>query len=55
MNKHNTILGQIVALISSARFEKPVKEHKTKRGFIKNIKKILIILIFYFFCVIYKG
>ena len=30
MNKHNTILGQMTALISRSRFEKLVKEHKTE-------------------------
>jgi hypothetical protein len=32
MNKHNTVLGQMIALISRSRFEKLVKEHKTERG-----------------------
>jgi hypothetical protein len=32
MNKHNTILGQMIALISRSHFEKLVKEHKTERG-----------------------
>jgi hypothetical protein len=32
MNKHNTILGQMLQLISRSRFEKLVKEHKTERG-----------------------
>jgi hypothetical protein len=30
MNKHNTILGQMIQLISRSRFEKLVKEHKTE-------------------------
>jgi len=30
MNKHNTILGQMTALISRSHFEKLVKEHKTE-------------------------
>jgi len=30
MNKHNTILGQMIALISRSGFEKLVKEHKTE-------------------------
>ena len=30
MNKHNTILGQMLGLISRSRFEKLVKEHKTE-------------------------
>jgi putative transposase len=32
MNKHNTILGQMIALISRSHFEKQVKEHKTEHG-----------------------
>jgi hypothetical protein len=32
MNKHNTILGQMIALISRSHFEKLVKEHKTEHG-----------------------
>jgi hypothetical protein len=32
MNKHNTILGQMIALISRSRFENLVKEHKTEHG-----------------------
>ena len=32
MNKHNTILGQMLELISRSRFEKLVKEHQTERG-----------------------
>jgi len=32
MNKHNTILGQMLALISRSGFEKQVKEHKTEHG-----------------------
>jgi len=32
MNKHNTILGQMLDLISRSRFEKLVKEHKTEHG-----------------------
>jgi hypothetical protein len=32
MNKHNTIFGQILALISRSRFEKLVQEHKTEHG-----------------------
>jgi len=32
MNKHNTILGQMTALISRSHFEKLVKEHKTERN-----------------------
>ena len=32
MNKHNTILGQILELISRSRFEKQVKERQTERG-----------------------
>jgi putative transposase len=32
MNKHNTILGQMLELISRSRFEKLVKEHKTEHG-----------------------
>jgi len=32
MNKHNTILGQMIALISRSVFEKLVKEHKTEHG-----------------------
>ena len=32
MNKYNTILGQMLALISRSRFEKQVKEHKTEHG-----------------------
>ena len=32
MNKHNTILGQMIALISRSGFEKLVKEHKTEHG-----------------------
>jgi len=30
MNKYNTILGQMLDLISRSRFEKLVKEHKTE-------------------------
>jgi hypothetical protein len=30
MNKHNTILGQILDVVSRPRFEKLVKEHKTE-------------------------
>jgi len=32
MNKHNTILGQMLDLVSRSRFEKLVKEHKTEHG-----------------------
>jgi putative transposase len=32
MNKHNTILGQMLEFISRSRFEKLVKEHKTEHG-----------------------
>jgi len=32
MNKHNTILGQMLELISRSRFEKLAKEYKTERG-----------------------
>jgi IS4 transposase len=32
MNKHNTILGQMLQLISRSRFEKMVKEYKTEHG-----------------------
>jgi len=32
MNKYNTILGQMLDLISRSRFEKEVKEHKTEHG-----------------------
>jgi hypothetical protein len=32
MNKHNTVLGQMIVFISRSRFEKLVKEHKTERG-----------------------
>src|SRR5215469_16271239 len=32
MNKHNTVLGQMLDLISRSRFEKQVKEHKTEHG-----------------------
>jgi hypothetical protein len=32
MNKHNTILGQMLGLISRSRFEKQVKEYKTEHG-----------------------
>ena len=32
MNKHNTIFGQMIGLISRSRFEKLVKEHKTEKG-----------------------
>jgi hypothetical protein len=32
MNKHNTILGQILALVSRSRFEALVKEHQTEKG-----------------------
>src|SRR5215469_14915553 len=32
MNKHNTIIGQMLELISRSRFEKLVKEHKTEHG-----------------------
>jgi hypothetical protein len=32
MNKHNTILGQMIALISRSHFERLVKEHKTEHG-----------------------
>jgi hypothetical protein len=32
MNKYNTILGQMLALISRSGFEKLVKEHKTEHG-----------------------
>ena len=32
MNKYNTILGQMLDLISRSSFEKLVKEHKTERG-----------------------
>jgi hypothetical protein len=32
MNKHNTILGQMVGLISRSHFEKQVKEYKTEHG-----------------------
>ena len=32
MNKHNTILGQMLQLISRSRFEKQVKEHQSERG-----------------------
>ena len=32
MNKHNTILGQMLELISRSRFEKLVKKHKTEHG-----------------------
>ena len=32
MNKHNTILGQMLELISRSHFEKLVKEHKTEHG-----------------------
>ena len=32
MNKHNTVLGQMIALISRSSFEKLVKEHKTEHG-----------------------
>jgi len=32
MNKYNTILGQMIDLISISHFEKLVKEHKTEHG-----------------------
>src|SRR5215469_1733537 len=32
MNKYNTILGQMLDLVSRSRFEKQVKEHKTEHG-----------------------
>jgi hypothetical protein len=32
MNKYNTILGQMLDLVSRSRFEKLVKEHKTEHG-----------------------
>jgi hypothetical protein len=32
MNKHNTVLGQLIGLISRSHFEKAVKEHKTEHG-----------------------
>ena len=32
MNKHNTILGQMLEFISRSRFEKLVKKHKTEHG-----------------------
>src|SRR5215469_14783775 len=32
MNKHNTIIGQMLELISRSRLEKLVKEHKTEHG-----------------------
>ncbi len=32
MNKHNTILGQMLELISRSHFEKLVKEHQTEHG-----------------------
>jgi len=32
MNKYNTIMGQMLDLISRSRFEKLVKEHKTEHG-----------------------
>ena len=32
MNKHNTILGQMLELIARSHFEKLVKEHKTEHG-----------------------
>jgi len=32
MNKYNTVLGQMLELISRSRFEKLVKEHKTEHG-----------------------
>ncbi|MDR0475192.1 MAG: DUF4372 domain-containing protein, partial [Treponema sp.] len=32
MNRYNTILGQMIALISRSHFEKQVKEHKTEHG-----------------------
>jgi len=32
MNKYNTILGQMLELISRSQFEKLVKEHKTEHG-----------------------
>ena len=32
MNKYNTILGQMLDMISRSRFEKLVKEHKTEHG-----------------------
>jgi len=32
MNKYNTILGQMIDLISRSHFEKQVKEHKTEHG-----------------------
>jgi hypothetical protein len=32
MNKHNTILGQMLELISRSHFEKLVTEHKTEHG-----------------------
>jgi hypothetical protein len=32
MNKYNTVLGQMTALVSRSRFEKLVKEHKTEHG-----------------------
>ena len=32
MNKYNTVLGQILDLISRSRFEKLVKEYKTEYG-----------------------
>src|SRR5215469_16346107 len=32
MNKYNTILGQMLDLISRSRLEKLVKEHKTEHG-----------------------
>jgi hypothetical protein len=31
MNKHNTIIGQLLGLISRSHFEKLVREHKTER------------------------
>jgi hypothetical protein len=32
MNKHNTVLGQTLGLVSRSRFEKLVKEHETEHG-----------------------
>ena len=32
MNKHNTIFGQMIGLISRSRFEKLAKEHETEKG-----------------------
>jgi hypothetical protein len=32
MNKYNTIIGQMLGLISRSHFEKQVKEHKTEHG-----------------------